>query len=186
MASITAFGASTLPVQQWTTVLWKGKTILMAVAPTSKRGNTLKKSIAEEHQGQAKEPSKIESWILFPHASVAPPKDQRYTLNITHQLNIALSTAEIPTHIHIYRFNFNEKGSLSDLIEPASTSSLLLSQHRELILGPARKLEKNITDTTGDQRWHRIRVHRVELSQYGQEGGIKLIHDKILYGGYNI
>lgn len=65
------------------------------------------------------------------------------------------------------------------------TSRMLLLHHLKLVLKVARQLDLDIIDTTGYQRWYRIRVHGVELSRYGQEAGMRLLPDGILHGGDN-
>lgn len=152
MATVVATGFSTLPVQLWTTILRKGKTVSVAAAPTSKRGNLVERSIVTEHQGRVRGSSKIECPILFPHKTGAPPKYRRESLDITHRLNMALSAATVPTHISITQLNYNEKGNLSGLMAPATTTSMLLPQHRELVLKAVRQLEQDVTDVTEDQR----------------------------------
>lgn len=75
MAAAAAAAVSTLPVQQWTTVLWKGKTIPMASALISNRGNVLERSIAKEYSGLAKEPSETKRQIQFSSKTETPQKD---------------------------------------------------------------------------------------------------------------
>lgn len=58
---------------------------------------------------------------------------------------------------------------------PASTSNMLLPQHRELILKAARQPDPDITVAMRDQRGYKTRVHGVELSRYGQEGCMEFI-----------
>lgn len=94
--------------------------------------------------------------------------------------------AMVSTHIRVPQPNYNKKGKLSGLMTPASTCSMLLPQHQKLVLKTARQLDQNLTDTTRDLRCHRIKVHGVDLSQYGQEGEMELIQDEILHGSYNI
>lgn len=69
---------------------------------------------------------------------------------------------------------------------PASTSSKLLPQHRELVLRVATQLDQDITDAIEDYRWHKINIHRVELSKYRQEGSMELLQNEILHGSDNI
>lgn len=53
---------------------------------------------------------------------------------------------------------------------------MLLPTMREVILSTARKVHSNIIKATGDQKWHRVRVHSVDLERYGRESGrIELI-----------
>lgn len=65
---------------------------------------------------------------------------------------MTLSAVKVPTYIRIHRLNYSEKGNLSSLMAPVSTSSILLRQHQELRLKAARQLDQNITDATVDQR----------------------------------
>lgn len=91
-------------------------------------------SIAAEHPRSVRGPAETQRLILFPRKAAAKAKDRRDALNIAHRLNMSLSVAKVPTHICIHKRNCNEKGNLSGLMAPASTSSLLLPQHRELVL----------------------------------------------------
>lgn len=124
MASMTVSGAKVLPLQQWTTIFRKGKTISIAAAQISKRETALERSIAAEDLGLAKKPSETKRQILFLHRAGTPPTDQRDALNITYQLNLALIAAKVPTHVRVYRLNSNDKGNLYGLIAPLSTSSI--------------------------------------------------------------
>lgn len=63
---------------------------------------------------------------------------------------------------------------------------MLLSQHQELILNAARQIHQDITDATGHQKWHRIRVHGVDIDRYRHKGGKELLQDEIFYGGDSI
>lgn len=120
------------------TVLQKGKLIPVAVAPTFKRGNTVERYIPVEYPRPVRGSSEIDRRILFPHKTGAPPKDRKEALDIAHRLNIALSTAKVPTHIRIHLLNYNKKGNLSGLMASANTSSMLLQQHSELVLKTVR------------------------------------------------
>lgn len=74
-----------------------------------------------------------------------------------------LSAAKVSTHIRVHRLNYNEKGNLSILMAPASFNSMLLLQHRELVLIVVRQIDQYITDVTQDRRLHKIRVYGLEL-----------------------
>lgn len=53
---------------------------------------------------------------------------------------------------------------------------MLLPAIWKVILSVARRINSNIIDVIGDQKWHRVRVHGVDLERYGREsGGIELI-----------
>lgn len=60
MAIVAASVASTLPLQEWTTIFPKGKTIPVRVALTSKSGNMLERSYEAEHPKLVKEPYETE------------------------------------------------------------------------------------------------------------------------------
>lgn len=79
--------------------------------------------------------------------------------------------------------NYTEKGNLSGLIELTSISSMLLPKHWESVLIAARQLNKEITNAIGNQRWHKVRVHRVDLRRYGQKGSMELLQKEIFHGG---
>lgn len=102
---IAASGVSTLPVKQWTAIFRKGKTIPEVVLLTSKRSKLLKRSMAAEHRGTAKEPTKTEHQIFFPRRAGASSKNRREALNIAHQLNRKLSAAKVPNYIYIHQLN---------------------------------------------------------------------------------
>lgn len=146
MATVTASGVITLPVQQWMTVLRKDRTILVTRAPTSKKGNLVERSIAAKHPGSVRGHSKIERRILFPRRTGILPKYCRNALNSTQKLNMTLPAAKVPLHIHIHQVNYNEIGNLSGSMAPTSTSSILLPQHQELVLRVVRQLDQNITN----------------------------------------
>lgn len=152
MTTVEAFRASTLPVQQWTTVVQKGKTITVAGVPTSERGNTVERYIAAEHPRLVREPLVIERRILFPSRARATPKDHRDMLKIAYKLKMTLSAAKVPTHICFHRQNYNEKGNLSSQMAPTNISSMLLSQHQKMVLRVVRQLDQDITNATRDKR----------------------------------
>lgn len=82
---------------------------------------------------------------------------------------MTLSAAKILSHIHIQQLNNNEKGNLSGLMVPAGNSSMVLPQHRELILCVARLSDQDIIVTTGDWRLPKVRVYRVDLDRYDKQ-----------------
>lgn len=82
---------------------------------------------------------------------------------------------------------YNEKGNLRSLLGASVTSGMNQSTLREMILTATRRVDTNNIDATGNQRWHRVRVHRVDLECYGREpGGIKLIQREIETGTDNL
>lgn len=85
------------------------------------------------------------------------------------------------THIYIDRLSYNEKDNLNSMIGLASTSGMLLTQHQELVLRIGRQLDRDITDMTREQRWHRIIAHGVEISRYSEEEDMELIREEILH-----
>lgn len=71
-------------------------------------------------------------------------------LNIAHRVNMTLYAAEVPSHIRIHPLNYTPKRNLSGLMAHASTSSMIIHQHRELVLKAAREIDQDIIDATGD------------------------------------
>lgn len=69
---------------------------------------------------------------------------------------------------------------------PASSCSMLLPQHLELVMKVTRQIDQNIIDVTGDLRWHRIRVHGVDIDRYRHEGYMELLQHEIFLGGDSI
>lgn len=108
--------------------------------------------MAAEHTGAVRGHSEIESQILFPSRAESPLKYRRDAVHIAHKLNMTLFVAKVITHIRIHRLNYNGSGKLGGIMASASIRSMLLQQHRELVLKAARQLDQDITDTTGDQK----------------------------------
>lgn len=98
---------------------------------------------------------------------------------------MTLSATKITTHIRINQLNYHEKRNLSGLMAAASTSSMQLPLHRELMLKTVRQLDRDIINATEDQSRHKIRVNVVDISRYRQERGMELLQEEILYGGDN-
>lgn len=119
--------------------------------------------MAVEHPEPARGTLEIERRILFHHRIGTPLKYRREALDIAQWLNMALSVAKVPTYIRIQRLSYNEKGNLGSLMAPASASSMLLPQHQELVLKMVRQLDQYVTNSTGDQRWYKIRLHGVDI-----------------------
>lgn len=143
-------------------------------------------TIAAGHPGPAKRPTESERRLLFQRKVGAPLKDYREVLVIVHRVNMALYAVKAPFHIRIHRLNYTKKGNLSGLMTSPSTSSMMLSQQQELDLKAARQINQDIIDATEDQRWYKVGVYRVDLSQYSQEGGMALVQNETLYCGNNI
>lgn len=58
---------------------------------------------------------------------------------------------------------YNEKGNLSRLLGTTATSGMLLPNMREVILSAALRVNPNLIDGNGDENFHRVCVHRVDL-----------------------
>lgn len=60
------------------------------------------------------------------------------------------------------------------------TSSIIVPQHWEHLIGMITKYNPDIIDVISGQRWHRLRVHRVYLDRYrGLQNGIEMMQAKI-------
>lgn len=110
----------------------------------------MEKTNPVEFLGPARRPTERERRILFPCKAGAPPKEQRDALDIKLRVNISLSAAKTPFHMHLYRLNYNKKGILSGLMTLTNTSSMLLPQHWELAIKAVRQVEQDIINTKGD------------------------------------
>lgn len=88
--------------------------------------------------------------------------------NLVLAVNIALSAKKVPLHVQLQRMIYNEKGNLSELLGATATSEMLLSAMQEVLLSAARRIDLNIINATGDQKWHRVRFHGVDLEHYSR------------------
>lgn len=96
---------------------------------------------------------------------------------------MALSPKRILTHMQLQRMTYNKKGNPSSLLRATATSGMLLPTMREVILTAARMVDLNIIDAIGDQRWHRVHVHVVDLQCYDRKpGSMELIQREIEKG----
>lgn len=91
------------------------------------------------------------------------------TADIALEVNKDLAATRVLAYIRIQRLPYNKKGNLSGLMGMTATSSMILPPHRELLLQVARKFDLNIIDVTGNQRWHHLQVHGVDLNRYGRQ-----------------
>lgn len=83
--------------------------------------------------------------------------------------------------------SYNENGNLSRILGAKATSGRLLPAMQEGILTAGRRVDPNIIDATGEQRWHCVHVHSVYLEQYGRElGGKELIQWEIEGGADSV
>lgn len=58
---------------------------------------------------------------------------------------------------------------------------------REVIISAVRRIDPNIIDATGNQKWHRVRVHGVDLDRYGRDpGGMELIQREMEAGANSV
>lgn len=85
------------------------------------------------------------------------------------EVNKALTATRVLIYIRIQRLSYKEKGNYSGLMGTTATSSMILSQHHELLFRAARKFNPKILDATEDQRWHHLWVHSLDLDRYSQQ-----------------
>lgn len=82
MVTIVAVRASTLPVQPWTIILRKERTIPVTGESTLRKGYELERSFPAEHLGLVRGPTEIERQIVFACRARATPKDRRDALKL--------------------------------------------------------------------------------------------------------
>lgn len=126
-------------------------------------------SAAALYPTPAVKPSDSERQILISRAAGAAAEKWAAPADIALEVNKAVAAGRVPAHIRIQWLAYNEKGNLSGLMGAAATSSMVLPQQEELLLRATRKYHPEIIDVIRVHRWHRLRVHRVDLDRYGRQ-----------------
>lgn len=78
-------------------------------------------------------------------------------------VNIALVSRKVPTHARLQWLSYNERGNLSGLMGTAATTNMILPRLKETVMRAARNIHLAVIDLIGDQKWHKVQVHSVDL-----------------------
>lgn len=107
--------------------------------------------------------------------------------DIALDVNKTFYTSMVRAHIRIQQLFYNKNENLSKFMTLTASSSILMSQYRELLLQWMRMYNPEIFGVTGNQRLHRLRVHGVELDMYSrQPNGMEKMKAEIETGSDNI
>lgn len=124
-----------------------------------------KRTAASEFSGLPRNPSEVERKVIFPQVAETQAKEREEVVNIVLTVNTVLSSKKIPSYVRLQRLIYTKKGNLSKLLKITAHSSLLLPMLRDIILTVVRCIDTDITDILCHQKWHRNRIHRVDLER---------------------
>jgi len=93
------------------------------------------------------------------------PISHKKDLDISSEVNRALSEAKGHHFVRIQGVTKNTRGCLSTITTPAATAEMLI-RYREIVSKAARKVDPGIVDIETNELWERVKMHGVKLNRY--------------------
>jgi len=93
------------------------------------------------------------------------PLSQKKNLDISSEVNRALSEAEVPHFVRIQGVTKNTRGCLSTITTPGATAEMFI-WYREIVIKAARKVDAEIVDIETSELWDRVKMHGVNFDRY--------------------
>jgi hypothetical protein len=81
-------------------------------------------------------------------------------------LNRALAGKDLPGFLRVIDAGYTESGAISALLGPGSLGSMVIPNHRDLLVAAACKADKAIVSVELPEQWYRVKVHGVPKERY--------------------
>lgn len=146
MATMSVTGASKAQIQVWQTATRRRHQTRVG------QGKAQERTEAAEFLGPVRNPTEIDSRIIFSGSATTPVLVRREAGDMVFTVNIVLASRKLPTHARLQRLPYNDRGNLRGLMETAVTTKTILPMLKETVMRVARNINLAIIDVTGDQK----------------------------------
>jgi len=97
------------------------------------------------------------------------PLSNKMDQAIASAISRALFQQKAPTHIKIMNAKRNAKGVITAITHPNVTGEMAL-HYSDIIITPARTIDKGVMDVKENVSWERLNIHAVPLVRYMGKG----------------
>ena len=114
--------------------------------------------------------------MIFRRESISPRKSEADLMLV---LNESLQRAGIPAYIRFSRVGYFQLGAISALLTEKPNAENLIKGYANMLIRTAKSVNEGVIGADALERWQRLKVHGISLTQYLGEGRMELLWQKI-------
>ncbi|ODM23014.1 hypothetical protein SI65_00603 [Aspergillus cristatus] len=109
----------------------------------------------------------------------AAPRSEREDIILA--INRAVAKEHFPGFIRVVDAGYTNTGAITILLEKGTLGSMLLPDHKDLLVTAARQADPSVISVELPEQWYRVKVHRVPIKRY-LTCGLALAREEIELG----